>query len=125
MIVGKSGTTEDEVFEHSGSYEQLIAFSDSLIPEEWRHVQAIVGNQRYVCALLLRKCRRVKWEKKKPIIERILSECSIVGYSDTLYDAKSIWAELNVDKVQEYYERSLVGDVKPRRKSRRFGSDSC
>ena len=116
MIVGKAGLTAKEVEKHCASYEELISFSDSLIPEEWRHLQAILDNQRYICALLLRSCSNVKWEKKKPIIDRILSECSIVGYADTLYDAKVIWSELNKERVHEYYERSLIGDVKPRRR---------
>lgn len=115
MIVGNSNLSIEDVTNHSNSYEELIEFSDLQIPEEWRHVQAIIDNQRYVCALLLRKSS-LKWDKKKPIIDRIMSEVSVVGYSDTLYDAKTIWSEISREGVRNYYERSLVGDVKPRRK---------
>lgn len=117
MIVGNSNITIEDVVNHSRSYEELIEYSDSQIPIEWRHITEIVNNQRYVCALLLRKSN-VKWDKKKPIIDRIMSEVTIVGYTNTLYDAKAIWGELDVKEVQSYYERSLTSDVKPRRKRR-------
>lgn len=116
MIVGEVNVTVEDVATHSSSYEKLIEFSDNLIPSEWRHVPAIRDNQRYLCALLLRKCSSITWDKKKPIIDRILSEVRVVGYVNELFDAKQIWSEVSVEGVMKYYERSLTTDVKPRRK---------
>ena len=119
MIVGNSSLSVEDVVNHSGSYEELVQFSDSQIPDEWKHIQAIVDNQRYVCALLLRRSS-VKWEHKKGIIDRIMSEVTILGYPNVLYDTKAIWGEISRDGVKKYYERSLVGDVKPSRSRRKL-----
>ncbi len=120
MIIGNASLTVEDVEMHASSYEELTKYSDSQIPEEWRHLQVIVDNQRYICAMLLRKSTKIEWKEKRELIDRILSEVKIVGYTDVLYDAKTIWSLISRERVLEYYERSLSGNVKPKRGSRKL-----
>lgn len=102
MLIGKASVDKAKLLASLKTVDKFIAFSDSLVPEEFRHVQAILSNQRYICCLLLRKEKSVDWNVKKEIIEKVMEDISIVGYTDVLIEVNKLFAFADMRKVKRY-----------------------
>ena len=96
MIVGISKIDAQEMAKHTKTVEEFKEYCISLVPEEFRHVKAIVGNQTYLCCLELRRNANVNWDTKKLILNTLLREVHIVGCTNEL---------INVADMLVYIER--------------------
>lgn len=102
MLVGKASIKMDELERHSRSAEELTEYADSLVPEEFRHNLSICYNQRYLCCVHLRKSARVSWDRKKEVIDKVLAECRIVGYTDSLIEISRLYMYVDLECVMKY-----------------------
>ena len=102
MIVGRADITLEDVEKHIKDVEQFINYSDSLVPEEFKHVTAIIHNQRYLCCLILRTSQRVSWDKKKEIIDNVMFGIRIVGYTDEVISARVLLDLADQEKLNKY-----------------------
>lgn len=96
MIVGTSKIDDLELSKHIDSTDDFKQYCISLVPEEFRHLEAIISNQMYICCLYLRRSNRVSWDIKKDIINEVLREVHIVGCTNEL---------INVTEILMYLER--------------------
>lgn len=102
MIVGNGSITIADVESHSASADVLIEYSDSLIPEEYKHIKEIRDNQRYLCCLLLRQSSTVPWDRKKEILDRVLYDTRITGFTDSVVEARSVWDFVDRSRLEMY-----------------------
>lgn len=104
MVIGVIDICKSKLVGHIGSVEEFIAYCDALVPQEFRHVEAIVGNQRYLCCITLRSMGNVPWDKRKEIISAVLRDTRIVGYTDTLIEAESLLRMSDIKRVRAFKE---------------------
>lgn len=102
MIVGQSNVSLKSLERHAHSAKEFIEFSDSLVPEEFRHISAFTSNQRYLNCLLLRKSQLVPWDRKKEIISEVMKGLSIIGYTDTVIEVGWLYSVVDFNKVEKY-----------------------
>lgn len=107
MLVGNSKVSVADVEKHCQSTGTFLDFADSLVPEEFKHVQAIIDNQRYLCCLLLRRSTKYPYDKKAEIIENVMSNVSIVGYVNDIEDVSSIYSLVDYKRLEEYRRRGV------------------
>lgn len=107
MIVGCADVDLVELRRNCSTKLQLMEYAESLVPEEFRHIKDIVDNQCYLCCLTLRKDTKVSWDIKKPVIDDVMRAISITGFTDCLVEVKSLFALVDLDKLQKYNEKGL------------------
>lgn len=102
MLVGKADIDLRELEVRAGDKDKFLDYVDSLVPIDFKHIPSIVSNQRYICCQLLRTSNKVSWEVKKDLIDSIMLQISIVGYTDSLIEANTLFGVINKDKVLKY-----------------------
>jgi len=107
MIVGTSSVDEQELSRHVDTITEFYAYCDSLVPREFRHNKKIRDNQRYVCALMIRKNNEIKWDRKKYLINQVMRESKVTGYTDTLHDVEEIFEFASKKLMDKYNGRGL------------------
>lgn len=103
MIVGKRNVDINELVRHINTAEEFVAYTDSLVPKDFRHVVAICDNQRYLCVALLRNSTLVSWEQKKAIIDSILSNVTISGYVSEIIETDHLLSICNLSRLDSFY----------------------
>ena len=96
MIVGSKVVNDAELSKHVGSVSDFKDYCKELVPVEFRHLQAVINNQIYLCCLYVRRSNRIDWETKKKILNDALRDVHIVGCTNEL---------LNVSDILMYIER--------------------
>lgn len=102
MLVGVINININELARHTQSVDSFKSYSDSLVPIEFRHNQAILSNQLYLCCVTLRKSDNVPWDIKKPLVNEVMNNLSIVGYADSLVEVRQLYSVVNMDEVRKY-----------------------
>ena len=102
MLVGMCDLAMIHVEEHLSSVDDFLEYADSLVPEDFRHHQAIIDNQRYVCCLVLRKNKLVPWDIKKPIIKEVMQDIKVTGYVDSLIEVTSLFGYSDRNTILKY-----------------------
>lgn len=108
MLVGKRDIDIDELIRHSKSTEEFLEYADSLVPEVFRKVPGIVGNQRYLCCIALRNTERISWDRKKEILPILFSKSKLCGYVDTIMEVNNLIDIADMNKLIEYGRRENV-----------------
>ena len=101
MLVGKIVTIHDLVG-HLSSVDDFREFSNSLIPDEFKHVSEIRSNQLYVNLLVLRSSTTIDWQTKKKIIDELMPTIKVVGYTNQLIEVKTLLNIANKSKLLKY-----------------------
>lgn len=103
MIVGKKDIVINELIKHTKSIEDLIEYSNSLIPKEFLHLKSIQDNQLYYLLLLLKKSN-ITYEKKKELSELFVN-ISPIGYTDTIVPLDILINRVSLSKIRKYYRK--------------------
>lgn len=111
MIVGQSLINESELARHLSSYEEYCEYCDALIPNGYSHRIDIRMNQRYYCALLIRKNKFVSWEIKKDLLNTIMANNKVTGFTNAVIDVSLLGSFIDERRMKRY--------------DRRFRSEKC
>lgn len=109
MLVGKSNINDVDIRKHCRSYEDYCKFCDSLVPEAYRHKVEIIMNQRYYCALLMRKSSIISWDIKKDLINVIMEKNQVTGFTDTVLEVGLLEDYIDDRKMKKYDRRFSKG----------------
>lgn len=90
MIVGTTKVEVSDLVKHTKSVDDFRNYCIHLVPDKYRHLQAVVNNQIYICCLCLRKCDAVAWDTKKEILRKCMQDIRIVGCTNELIDFDDI-----------------------------------
>lgn len=105
MLLGKAVIEGAELKAHISSLEDFYGYCDSLVPEEFRHLKQIRDNQRYLCAMVLRKSNLVPWDKKKDLLVSIMSETRVIGLTDVCIDISQLYEYISRKRMEKYKRR--------------------
>lgn len=104
MLIGTSKISHD-LEKHITSLEDFMGYARSLVPQEFRHNEALVHNQAYYNAMVLRKSVNVAWDKKKEIIETVMKSITVSGYTDVVIDIESINDFVDMNRVDKFWRK--------------------
>lgn len=104
MLLGNTSVKLSDIEKHCSSYQAFISYADKNVPEEFKHVPAIVSNQRYYHCMLLRQSNVIEWIRKSEIIEAVMQHTRIVGFMNTVNDIRDIYNYVDIKKLKEYLE---------------------
>ena len=102
MIIGTVQVSEEILALKAKDPEVFKQYCRSLVPEEYRHVQAIVDNQIYYCCLLLRASKQISWDEKRNLLNKVMWDLKITGFTGSLIEAKSLLDYANVQRVKAF-----------------------
>lgn len=105
MIIGMADIPEAEITKHVQSVEGFCAYCEQLVPEEYRHVQAIVDNQKYYCCLVVRRIAGISWSKKRELIGTVMCGVRVIGYVDSVIEVSMLNDMVNRERLQAFKER--------------------
>lgn len=107
VIVGTIHVDEKLLVKSADTVSHFCEYCEGLVPEEYRHVRAIVENQQYYCCLLLRRVDSLSWSRKREIIDGVMKGIKIVGYTDSLIEAAGLAQYVDVDRLRGLKEEGL------------------
>ena len=102
MLVGKSNIELHDLLKHIQNAETFTEYCDSLVPSEFRHVQAIIDNQRYLCCLMLRQAKTVDWSVKSQIIENVMCDIKIIGFTDMIIEVNTLFGLADKERILQF-----------------------
>lgn len=108
MLVGKADVNIRELVVRCKKEEELLNYMDSLVPEGFRHIRAIVDNQRYICCLYIRASKVIPWDVKKDLLNNIMSKLTVVGYTNILIETSMLYSIANMDRIEKYYRKEKM-----------------
>lgn len=107
MIIGVADIPESEITKHIQSVEEFCVYCEQLVPEEYRHIKAIVDNQKYYCCLILRQITGISWPKKRGLINVVMSSVQIVGYVDSVVEVSVLNDMVNRERLRAFKEGGI------------------
>ena len=105
MFIGSKDLDLDFLRKNFYNIEKLKNYSNSLIPEEFRHLDQIQDNQLYYIVLNLRKIGITDYRKLKSVTRELLSGIKIMGYVNSVIEVTSLYSIVNIDRVNLLLER--------------------
>lgn len=79
MIVGRTNLNYVELKRFVGKPQELVAYTENLVPVWARHVSAIVDNQRYYVAIHLRNVLTIPYKQRKELVDALIKGITITG----------------------------------------------
>ena len=64
-----------------------------------------MANQQYYVAMIVRDIQSIPYTRRRELYEGLLSDVSITGVANTLYDFADVIAEIDINKLSEYIVR--------------------
>lgn len=109
MLIATNVIDYDKVLSLSEDEEGLCAYIKSLVPERYRHVDAIYHNTRYYINLEVLKNSTYPLEKKLALSRMLTKNIRTVGYMDSYVTCSELEAHISMKKVHKYHEGELYG----------------
>lgn len=105
MLVGTSNVNEVQLIKSCKSYERYCEYCDSLVPDAYKHRQDILMNQRYYCALIIRKSNALSWGVKKDLINTIMEHNKATGLTSAVLEVGLLTDYIDEKKMKRYDRR--------------------
>lgn len=116
MIIATDDVDIKKVVNMSGDSDKLCTYVKSLVPERYRHIDAIYHNTRYYINLLVLKSDDISLEKKSALSKLLTRNIRVVGYMGVYITCKDLERKISMKKVNKYHEEVEHG------KSSKFSS---
>lgn len=104
MIIGTDNIDYDKVIGLSDDYNGLCEYIRSLVPEQYRHVEAIYNNTRYYINTMILENSSLSLDKKMAITKLLTKNIRVVGYTDVYITCGDLERRINMKRVNSYYE---------------------
>lgn len=110
MIIATNVFDMKKVVSLSEDYDGLCNYIRSLMPERYKHIDAIYHNTRYYLNLEVLKASDISMEKKVSLSEKLTKNIRVVGYMDVYITCKDLERKINMKKVEQYYRGEKYGE---------------
>lgn len=97
MLVGNKNISDGELRQQCTSPASLLAYVNSLIPKQVRHVPQIVANQKYLVATHVRNLMGIPYPKKRALCSALLEGVRVCGVCNELYDYEDLIGSVDID----------------------------
>lgn len=112
MIVGTVNIDIDELKGVVNSNGDILSYTLGLVPVWARHLKGIVDNQRYYIAITLRNIQSIPYKVRKPYIDELLSNITLVGVANSVCTMDDIISICNKEKLVEALKRGACNEQK-------------
>lgn len=92
-------------FELRNNHEALMEYINSLMPERYRHVDALLSNQRYFINCDMYGHTEYSLEAKKELSDALMLNVRVAGYIGTFVTVGELESFVSQKAVQRYRER--------------------
>ena len=107
MVVGSVDIDIDELKNVVNSNDDILEYSDSLVPVWARHIRGIIHNQRYYVAITLRNIISIPYKTRKPQISRLLEGVVLSGVANNICSIDDIIDMCDKDKLVEALQKEI------------------
>lgn len=108
MIVGTRDIDRASLMRACSSIQAVEEFAINLVPLYLRHIDAIVNNQKYIVAIVLRDLKGVPYMTKKNLAENLLEGVVVKGTLSTVIDAEDLLTNIDMNKIfKELFREEL------------------
>lgn len=109
MVVGNS-VDRRKLVRASNNLEDLIKYSDSLVPKCFRHIKELLYNQRYLVAIELRNVKSIDYYKRNQLANELIKDIYISGTFNEITYLEDVMAYADMDKVFKYIFKEELKD---------------
>lgn len=118
MIVGTSNIDLSKLKSAVLNGEDIVDYSNSLVPVWARHIKGIESNQRYYVAITLRGMSSIPYKMRKPYIDRLIDGITLSGVANNVCTIYDILNMCNKDKLIESLKRGRNYEQKQEEKEK-------
>jgi hypothetical protein len=104
MIIATDSFDLDKVIALRENYEELCNYVKTLVPDRYKHIDAIYHNTRYYINMCVLKNTSIPMERKLQVSKYLTKGIRVVGYTDTYITCSELEKRINMNKVNKYYE---------------------
>lgn len=104
MIIATDTFDMSKVVSLSEDYDGLCKYIWTLVPDRYKHLDAIYHNTRYYINMCILKDTKISLEKKTQISKYLTKGIRVVGYTDSYITCRDLETRINMKKVNKYYE---------------------
>lgn len=105
MLVGRRSVDPVKLKQACTSGDTLLQFTINLVPPEVRHVRAIVDNQKYYVATMVRSFKSIPYIRKMKLCDELLRGVIVKGVCNELYDYDDLLADIDKSLLQRLLSR--------------------
>lgn len=97
MLVGNKAIQDKELRLHCSSVASLLAYVNTLIPAQVRHIPQIVANQKYLVATHVRNLTGLPYARKRSLCAALLEGVRVCGVCNELYDYSDLVGSVDTE----------------------------
>lgn len=104
MLIGNKSIDTRALKRACSSPQALLEFTERLVPEQCRHVRAIVDNQKYYVSTLVRAFKSIPYVRKVQLCNHLLRGVTVCGVCNELFDYGDLLASIDIgmwEKLEE------------------------
>lgn len=109
MIVATDSFNMDDIHFIVKSNGDIRGYVASLVPDKYRHVEAIAHNTRYLLNLQVLKSREFTLQEKTWISSELTKNIHVVGYMDVYITCGEMERHINMKEVDKYFRGEKYG----------------
>ena len=99
MLIGTNQIDYTEIYKRANTPEDLVLYVESLVPIWANHIQAIVYNQRYYTAVIIRNMLQIPYKTREACTNALLEGISINGVMNGFIPITDIIDHCNKDAL--------------------------
>ena len=105
MLIGSKSIDMAALKQACSSPQSLLRFAEDLVPEQCRHVRAIVDNQKYYVATLVRTFKAIPYMRKMQLCNTLLAGVTVCGVCNEVFDYGDLLYSVNIDMWEKLEEQ--------------------
>lgn len=107
MLVGTTNISVAEIEACNKRVGALKRLAISKVPYLFRHIQAIVDNQTYYLALIVRNLYKNDYNTWHPICTSLLEGIHVTGCVDSIYTCADLVSECNIKDIRYFLKKEV------------------
>lgn len=104
MIIGSEDFTVQQIVNLKDDYDAMCAFMLGLVPDRYKHVDAIYHNQRYYANMRVLSDKTLPLKVKQQVSAMLTRNIRVVGWTDIYITCRQMERKIDMNKVDKYYE---------------------
>ena len=106
MLIGNKSIDLRALKQACSSPQSLLRFTEELVPEQCRHVRAIVDNQKYYVSTLVRSFKSIPYVRKTQLCSTLLQGVVVCGVCNEIFDYGDLLYSVNIDMWEKLEEQN-------------------
>lgn len=104
MLIATRSFNREKVVSLAGDADALIAYVESIVPDKYKHIDALSHNTRYYINQKILDDDKIPMDIKMKLTEALTRRLHIVGYLGKYITCDELDSSVNMQRVMKYYE---------------------